>query len=1329
MLALAKGDDCIVPTPTFRFTLGKYFPLLLSVAFLFISSASFAQVPCSNTTLGCYGQINLAIDGECHAVIDVNALISNYNPADSYTVTFTAEDGTIYIGNDIGQFLGQTLTFAVADDCGNNCWGYISVEDKTGAILNDCDDVTLTCEEFELGNSEVLYRPTFHPDCDITAPIFTFEDDTLNVMCQNGFANSILRTWDVYTYNGDFIAQCEQTINIEILDLASVVFPSDTIITSVLNCDAFTDAGMHPDSLGYPTGILCPNFNWYYTDIEFEIPCINRKILRKWTVIDWCSGDLVKGEHIIKVLDVDPPHKVCPPDTIKFPSYYGCISQINLDPLDKAHGTGAVTDLIECSETEVFVEFIPAEPGTNQPEEGGTYSSLGVIAEANGTYTLPMISEGLAWVRYRFEDACGNVSPLSGSGTGSYNSCYFEVQVVDGVPPTAICEGYTNVNLDHYGYATLNAYDIDDHSNDDCGDIDRYEIKREGYCVGHENDQEFGPTVHFCCSDVGQNIWVTLRVYDEMGNYSECKSQVIVNAGTYGGGGLTIHCPADITLDCTDDYHYYNFPDVTVGSHGDCSDDPGHYYTDVSFDSSNITGCGTGYITRTVLLTFDDGSTSSCSHRIYIDAADPIDPADISVQDEILLPHCSTNGGSLNPDVIGGKPVIHNSVPCQSVTIEHTDKILAGTYDHCQIIERTWVITDFCALYGPQEYTYIQLIKLSDIIPPTFTSCTNAMYSTTDGDCDVSVLYSVSVKDNCTPDPLIDITWTLDVFSDGIGTNDLSGNGASILQVLPLGDHAVTFTAVDACGNDRSCTSVIMVKGGTNSGPTPVCLTEVEWTLNPYGEAEIWASDFNFASHGGCNGTGSDLLYSFSNPAFEITPVANFTCDNIPNGISTQIPVQIWVFDGSGNSSSCTSILTLTDILDVCPDQGGGPVIYGRLSSEDGTPVSDMEVMLENMTEDEMNYQMSEDDGAYAFENMNFFSDYMVKPENDENHLLGVSTLDIVKIQKHILKIKELDSPYKLIAADVNKSGSITAIDLIHIRKLILGQYNKFPNSKSWTFVKEGQVFADEENPWGYEDQTYIQNLSNEASENNFTAIKVGDVNGSATSTLQGENTELRNQAFILNADDLGFKAGDELLIPIYSKQFDEVYGLQFTMESKSLDLLSIKNAKLQVNESNYVVKDGILTFTWNDISGITIDESILFYVVASAKVDGTISNNLSITSKVTKSEVYTGESLTTSEIYLQVGSNEVFETALGQNRPNPFSENSEIEFTLGKAQDASITFYDPQGKELKKISDHFPKGRSTVTVSSEWFGSTGIVYYKLEAGQYAAIRKMVIVN
>lgn len=58
----------------------------------------------------------------------------------------------------------------------------------------------------------------------------------------------------------------------------------------------------------------------------------------------------------------------------------------------------------------------------------------------------------------------------------------------------------------------------------------------------------------------------------------------------------------------------------------------------------------------------------------------------------------------------------------------------------------------------------------------------------------------------------------------------------------------------------------------------------------------------------------------------------------------------------------------------------------------------------------------------------------------------NVSASDILAIQKHILGIESLNAPYKILAADVNSDGIITASDLLNMKKVILGLSDSFPN-------------------------------------------------------------------------------------------------------------------------------------------------------------------------------------------------------------------------------------------------------------------------------------------
>ena len=78
---------------------------------------------------------------------------------------------------------------------------------------------------------------------------------------------------------------------------------------------------------------------------------------------------------------------------------------------------------------------------------------------------------------------------------------------------------------------------------------------------------------------------------------------------------------------------------------------------------------------------------------------------------------------------------------------------------------------------------------------------------------------------------------------------------------------------------------------------------------------------------------------------------------------------------------------------------------------------------------------MTSNDGDYRFEGLEKFNDYTLLPEKDNNYLSGVSTLDLVLMQRHILGVEDL-IPHKLIAADVNRSNSISVSDLFRITKV-----------------------------------------------------------------------------------------------------------------------------------------------------------------------------------------------------------------------------------------------------------------------------------------------------
>ena len=82
----------------------------------------------------------------------------------------------------------------------------------------------------------------------------------------------------------------------------------------------------------------------------------------------------------------------------------------------------------------------------------------------------------------------------------------------------------------------------------------------------------------------------------------------------------------------------------------------------------------------------------------------------------------------------------------------------------------------------------------------------------------------------------------------------------------------------------------------------------------------------------------------------------------------------------------------------------------------------------------------------------------------------------------------------------MNKSGSITAFDMVQLRQLILNVTSEFTNNTSWRFVDAKHEFTSA-NPAAenFDEFMSINNFEGAMLNVDFIAAKIGDVNGTAT--------------------------------------------------------------------------------------------------------------------------------------------------------------------------------------------------------------------------------------
>ncbi len=296
-------------------------------------------------------------------------------------------------------------------------------------------------------------------------------------------------------------------------------------------------------------------------------------------------------------------------------------------------------------------------------------------------------------------------------------------------------------------------------------------------------------------------------------------------------------------------------------------------------------------------------------------------------------------------------------------------------------------------------------------------------------------------------------------------------------------------------------------------------------------------------------------------------------------------------------------------------------------------------------------------DGSYEF--FGAVGAYRVTPNkaDDTSAAQGVTTVDILLIRRQILAIATtLDTPYKLLAADVNGSQTVTTADLALIRKLVLGLTNTFP-SGLWRFVSADAQFPDPLNPWGVDPFRGYTNLSAAVSGQDFIAIKLGDVNASWTPGAAagfsvasvsgkpigggaGNSTVARVSprvaasqggviatgfsgrssrvnavapAVTLTIPNSTVLSGGELVIPVVATGLRGLSALQFTLawDASALTFEGVRDLDLPgLGSDNFGetrVSQGRLTFSWDEPGGGTVsvsDGTPLFAVAFRARLD-----------------------------------------------------------------------------------------------------------------------------
>ena len=339
-------------------------------------------------------------------------------------------------------------------------------------------------------------------------------------------------------------------------------------------------------------------------------------------------------------------------------------------------------------------------------------------------------------------------------------------------------------------------------------------------------------------------------------------------------------------------------------------------------------------------------------------------------------------------------------------------------------------------------------------------------------------------------------------------------------------------------------------------------------------------------------------------------------------------------------------------------------------------------------------------DGAYAFD-LPMNADYIIIPKKDNDPLYGVSTFDLVLMTKHILGAQPFNSPYQWIAADVNNSRTVTAFDIVQLRKMILGVDKQFVNNTSWRFLAADYLF--ESANILNESLGELSTITDLHQHKNmdFVAIKIGDINGSAqVSNLQESTSRNSKEIFTIEIEDRLLEAGKNYDISFTSDQIKEIQGYQFTL---AYDDLSVTNVQPGIMRPEHLglhrLKEGLITASWNATVSNTSDNH-LFTLQITADRTGRISELLQLQNNPTITEAYDQDGKELEIVFSFINKEIVNDFELFQNEPNPFNGQTTIGFYLPGNSEVELILRDDTGRILKRLKENREEGLNYIQVT-----------------------------
>ena len=603
------------------------------------------------------------------------------------------------------------------------------------------------------------------------------------------------------------------------------------------------------------------------------------------------------------------------------------------------------------------------------------------------------------------------------------------------------------------------------------------------------------------------------------------------------------------------------------------------------------------------------------------------------------------------------------------------------------------------------------------------------------------------------------------------------------------GQYGVTLTVSDDAGNAASCNATVFViapltvSAGTamgQQGATADLPVTVDNFTNVAQLSGIVTLDDNsiatftgnttvnalFTQGGSASPlsvvvvpTGDTLRYSLLAPAGTTFSLPNnaplFTAEvNLLGAAGTSTPVFVGgdnrtLFEATQvfNSTALPSTPQVGSAGQVIITSGGNlAMITGQLLSwvqPPSNPIAGADVGYFNPSMTLNGSVATNSDGEYSFDVV-VGQDITVRPSKNGAHNNGVDVLDVAILGQYIIGNPNivLDQPYHRIAADADANGYISGNDLLQVQNVALAASPTFPNNVSWRFYPANASFVF--TPGGidvpsYDEEIALGTVVADVMNVDFTGTKIGDLNGSNNpAQLRGGASPQAARGGVpvrFIAQDREVEAGELVTVEVATDNFEDVFGYQFTLGLTDASLVSVEAGELPgMTAGNFHIADvNTLTALWDNEQLEALPAGLRAFTLSfTADRDARISELLSLTSTLISDVAYDfAQESRGVELIFEQSVNTTpagqLEFALSQNRPNPFSDETVIDFSLPSAQRVTFSLVDATGRVLLERSIDGIAGWQSLTLRGQDLPASGVYHYRMVTETTFATRSLTL--